>query len=191
MRNRLVIVALLAVAVAYIAIAANPPAPKGTPGGAGEVSLAADQQGNDATQQQQQPGPGGAAAPKKKYDKLPEMKIDKAKMYIATIDTDAGTMVAELYPKIAPQTVNSFVFLAREGFYDGIIFHRVIPGFMIQGGDPTGTGTGGPGYNVPAEFNETKHDRGVLSMARSQDPNSAGSQFFVMHARSGRRRCRN
>jgi peptidyl-prolyl cis-trans isomerase B (cyclophilin B) len=128
----------------------------------------------------------GAAEEKqrKSYDKPPEMKIDVNKTYTATIDTDAGTMVAELYPKIAPNTVNSFVFLAREGFYEGVIFHRVIPGFMIQGGDPTGTGSGGPGYQLKAEFNDTKHDKGVLSMARTSDPDSAGSQFFVMHDRA-------
>ena len=120
----------------------------------------------------------------KQYSAPPPMKIDPNKTYIATIDTTAGTMVAELWPKIAPQTVNSFVFLSREGYYDGIIFHRVIPGFMIQGGDPTGTGTGGPGYKLKAEFNNMKHERGVLSMARTADPNSAGSQFFVMHANS-------
>lgn len=117
----------------------------------------------------------------KKYDAPPEMKIDQNKTYTATIETDAGTMVAELYPKVAPQTVNSFVFLAREGYYEDVIFHRVIPGFMIQGGDPTGTGTGGPGYKLKQEFNEIKHEPGVLSMARTQDPNSAGSQFFIMH----------
>jgi peptidyl-prolyl cis-trans isomerase B (cyclophilin B) len=90
-------------------------------------------------------------------------------------------MTGELYPTEAPGHVNSFTFLAREGFYDGVIFHRVIPGFMIQGGDPTGTGTGGPGYQLKAEFNKKKHTRGVLSAARSASPNSAGSQFFVMH----------
>jgi peptidyl-prolyl cis-trans isomerase B (cyclophilin B) len=120
----------------------------------------------------------------KSYNAPPPMTIDANKTYTATIDTDAGTMTAELYPKIAPQTVNAFVFLAREGFYEGVIFHRVIPGFMIQGGDPTGTGTGGPGYKLKAEFNDMKHERGVLSMARTADPNSAGSQFFVMHANS-------
>jgi peptidyl-prolyl cis-trans isomerase B (cyclophilin B) len=123
-------------------------------------------------------------AKKKTWDKPPEMKIDVNKTYTATIETDAGTMVAELYPKLAPNTVNSFVFLSREGFYNGLIFHRVIPGFMIQGGDPTGTGSGGPGYTLKAEFNETPHDRGILSMARTNDPDSAGSQFFVMHGRS-------
>ena len=120
----------------------------------------------------------------KQYSEPKDQKIDANKSYTATIETDAGTMTAELYPKIAPQTVNAFVFLAREGFYEGVIFHRIIPGFMIQGGDPTGTGTGGPGYKLKAEFNDIKHEKGVLSMARTNDPNSAGSQFFLMHDRA-------
>ncbi len=184
MRNRLVIVALVAVGIAYIAIAANPPTKPGDHVGAVPVPVPAAAPQADAGAAQPLADAGDVSAAKKKYDKPGDMKINPAKTYTATLDTDAGTMTAELYPKIAPQTVNSFVFLAREGFYDGVIFHRVIPGFMIQGGDPTGTGTGGPGYSVKAEFNETKHDRGILSMARSRDPNSAGSQFFVMHARS-------
>ena len=99
---------------------------------------------------------------------------------------DGGEMKGELYPDIAPKTVENFVKLAEEGFYDGLIFHRVIPGFMIQGGCPNGNGMGAPGYSIPGEFtangfqNDLKHDRGVLSMARAMDPNSAGSQFFVM-----------
>ena len=94
---------------------------------------------------------------------------------------------AELYPDIAPKTVENFVSLVQKGFYDGLIFHRVIKGFMIQGGDPDGNGTGGPGYTIPGEFdsngfeNPLKHTKGVLSMARSADPDSAGSQFFIMH----------
>ena len=101
---------------------------------------------------------------------------------------DGGEMKGELYEDIAPKTVENFVKLAEEGFYDGLIFHRVIPGFMIQGGCPDGTGMGGPGYSIPGEFtgngfpNDLKHERGVLSMARAMDPNSAGSQFFVMVA---------
>ena len=97
-----------------------------------------------------------------------------------------GVMVAELYPEVAPNTVNNFLALAGSGFYDGLIFHRVIPGFMIQGGDPMGAGYGGPGYSIKGEFasngfqNTLAHDRGVLSMARSMDPDSAGSQFFIM-----------
>ena len=100
---------------------------------------------------------------------------------------DGGVMKAELYPEIAPATVKNFVDLAAKGFYNGLIFHRVIPGFMIQGGDPEGTGMGGPGYTIKGEFtangfrNDLKHTRGVLSMARAMNPNSAGSQFFIMH----------
>ena len=97
-----------------------------------------------------------------------------------------GTIKAELYPEIAPNTVNNFISLIQKGYYDGLIFHRVIPGFMIQGGCPLGTGTGGPGYSIKGEFagnnfkNDLIHDRGVLSMARTMAPNSAGSQFFIM-----------
>ncbi len=96
-------------------------------------------------------------------------------------------IVVELYPDKAPNTVNNFIALAKSGFYDGIIFHRVIKGFMIQGGDPAGIGTGGPGYHIKGEFsmngfkNDLKHNRGVISMARAGHPNSAGSQFFIMH----------
>ena len=110
---------------------------------------------------------------------------------IVTIEMeDGGIMKAELYPEIAPNTVNSFISLINKGYYDGLIFHRVIPGFMIQGGCPQGIGIGGPGYNIKGEFshngfrNDLKHDRGVLSMARAMHPNSAGSQFFVMVERA-------
>ncbi len=99
----------------------------------------------------------------------------------AEIQTSAGSMTLEFLPRKAPGHVDNFVKLAEKGFYDGTVFHRTIPGFMIQGGCPQGTGTGGPGYNLKAEFNDTPHVRGVLSMARSQDPNSAGSQFFICH----------
>ena len=120
----------------------------------------------------------------KQYPAPPKLAIDQSKTYAATIDTTHGPINVELYAKDAPNHVNSFVFLARDGFYDGAPFHRVIPGFMIQGGDPTGTGTGGPGYKLKAEFNPRKHTRGVLSAARTNDPNSAGSQFFIMHDRA-------
>ena len=108
---------------------------------------------------------------------------------IVTFEMENGDIIkAELYPEVAPNTVNNFVSLVSKGFYDGLIFHRVIPGFMIQGGDPKGVGIGGPGYAIKGEFaanrfqNDLKHSRGVLSMARAMDPNSAGSQFFIMHA---------
>ena len=107
---------------------------------------------------------------------------------IATITMENGSkIVCELYPDIAPESVRNFISLANRGFYNGLIFHRVIPGFMIQGGCPQGTGMGGPGYCIKGEFaangfqNDLKHSRGVLSMARSQAPNTAGSQFFIMH----------
>jgi peptidyl-prolyl cis-trans isomerase B (cyclophilin B) len=99
----------------------------------------------------------------------------------ARIKTRHGDMVLKLYSDVAPKTVKNFCDLTAKGFYNGVIFHRVIKGFMIQGGDPEGTGMGGPGYTIPAEFNPRPHKRGALSMARSQDPNSAGSQFFIVH----------
>ena len=108
---------------------------------------------------------------------------------IVTFTMENGdVMKAELYPDVAPNTVNNFISLVQKGFYDGLIFHRVIAGFMIQGGDPEGSGMGGPGYSIKGEFNyngvenNLKHSRGVLSMARAQHPDSAGSQFFIMHA---------
>ena len=107
---------------------------------------------------------------------------------VVTFEMENGDVIkAELYPEIAPNTVNNFISLVSKGFYDGLIFHRVIPGFMIQGGDPKGSGVGGPGYSIKGEFtanrfpNILKHARGVLSMARTMAPNSAGSQFFIMH----------
>lgn len=108
---------------------------------------------------------------------------------VVTITMENGKQItAELYPATAPNTVANFITLANDGYYDGLIFHRVIPGFMIQGGDPDGNGSGGPGYSIAGEFtgngftNDLKHEEGVLSMARTQDPNSAGSQFFIMAA---------
>ena len=111
---------------------------------------------------------------------------------VVTFEMENGRkMKAELYPEKAPNTVNNFISLVASGFYDGLIFHRVISGFMIQGGDPAGVGTGGPGYNIKGEFamngfkqNDLKHERGVLSMARAMHPDSAGSQFFIMHKNS-------
>ncbi|HET7677269.1 MAG TPA: peptidylprolyl isomerase [Candidatus Limnocylindrales bacterium] len=120
----------------------------------------------------------------KQYSSPPAMTIDPAKSYRATIETSAGTMTAELWPGDTPKTVNNFVFLAREGFYDGVIFHRVISGFMIQGGDPTGTGRGGPGYRFDDEPVRKPYKRGTLAMANA-GPNTNGSQFFIMHADYG------
>ena len=110
---------------------------------------------------------------------------------IVTFEMESGSVIkAELYPEIAPNTVNNFISLIKKGFYNGVIFHRVISGFMLQGGDPDGTGMGGPGYSIKGEFssngfkNNLNHDPGVLSMARTMMPNSAGSQFFIMHKNS-------
>lgn len=113
--------------------------------------------------------------------------MDSPQKEVAVLKTSAGEMVAEFWPEVAPKTVENFKKLAREGFFDGTAFHRIIKGFMIQGGDPNtkdpskeaSYGIGGPGYSIPAEFNDRPHVRGVLSMARSADPNSAGSQFFI------------
>ena len=116
------------------------------------------------------------------WDVPPEMQIDVSKTYHVTIQTNRGDIELDLYPEHAPNTVNNFVFLAGEGFYDGVSFHRVIGDFMIQGGDPSGTGAGGPGYRFDCEVvsNPLKHDRGVISMANA-GPNTNGSQFFITH----------
>jgi len=119
----------------------------------------------------------------KQWNSPPEMQIDPKKTYQATVDTSRGAIQIQFYPQHAPKTVNNFVFLAKEGFYDGITFHRVIGNFMIQGGDPTGTGRGGPGYRFEDELkgNPLTHDTGVLSMANA-GPNTNGSQFFITHS---------
>ena len=116
------------------------------------------------------------------YDRPPEMALDPDKDYHASLVTEKGTVRIRLFAREAPQTVNNFVFLAREGYFDGTTFHRVIEGFMAQGGDPTGTGTGGPGYRIRDEFHpDLRHDRpGILSMANA-GPNTGGSQFFITH----------
>jgi peptidyl-prolyl cis-trans isomerase B (cyclophilin B) len=121
----------------------------------------------------------------KQYSSPPQMSIDANKSYTATFETSRGTIVVDLFPKEAPNTVSNFVFLARDGFYNGTKFHRVIPDFMIQGGDPEGTGRGGPGYKFADEFkgNPHKHQRGSLSMANA-GPNTNGSQFFITHIKT-------
>jgi peptidyl-prolyl cis-trans isomerase B (cyclophilin B) len=119
----------------------------------------------------------------KQWASPPAMQIDPKKTYRATIETDRGTIELELYPQHAPKTVNNFAFLAGEGFYDEVSFHRVIADFMIQGGDPTGTGRGGPGYRFEDETrgNPLRHETGVISMANA-GPNTNGSQFFITHS---------
>src|SRR5512135_2858381 len=117
----------------------------------------------------------------KQWGGPPPLEIDVTRTYVGTIETDKGTIRVELYPRHAPNTVNNFIFLARQGFYDGVAFHRVIPDFMIQGGDPTGSGTGGPGYQFEDEFNDHPVARGALAMANA-GPNTNGSQFFIVTA---------
>ena len=127
------------------------------------------------------PTPTSAPVPgPKTYSSPPSMTIDTSKKYTAFMETEKGTLVLELFAKDAPKTVNNFVFLATEGFYDGSTFHRVIPGFMAQGGDPTGTGMGGPGYKFEDEFTEHTHVAGVISMANA-GANTNGSQFFITY----------
>ncbi len=119
----------------------------------------------------------------KQWNSPPEMQIDPQKNYVVNMETNKGAIEITLYPEHAPQTVNNFVFLVREGFYDGVSFHRVISNFVIQGGDPTGTGRGGPGYRFEDELrgNPLKHETGMLSMANA-GPNTNGSQFFITHS---------
>jgi peptidyl-prolyl cis-trans isomerase B (cyclophilin B) len=119
----------------------------------------------------------------KQYDAQPAMNIETDRVYKVEIETDKGTISLDLFPEFAPVTVNNFVTLAKDGFYDGVTFHRVISNFMIQGGDPTGTGMGGPGYNFKDEFagNPLKHETGSLSMANA-GPGTNGSQFFITHS---------
>jgi peptidyl-prolyl cis-trans isomerase B (cyclophilin B) len=119
----------------------------------------------------------------KQWNNPPDLTIDSAKIYLVTMETNRGTIELELYPEHAPVTVNNFVFLINEGFYDGIKFHRVINNFVIQGGDPTGSGSGGPGYRFQDETygNPLKHGTGYLSMANA-GPNTNGSQFFITHS---------
>ena len=119
----------------------------------------------------------------KEWNKPPAMQIDLKLTYTVTMQTNKGDIVLELYPQYAPKTVNNFVFLVKEGFYDGVTFHRVISNFVIQGGDPTGTGRGGPGYKFEDELrgNPLKHETGMISMANA-GPNTNGSQFFITHS---------
>lgn len=115
----------------------------------------------------------------KRYSEKPAMTIDPAKRYLAHVYTESGHIIINLRPDLAPEHVNSFVFLANDKYFDGLAWHRVIPGFVAQTGDPTGSGGGGPGYNIPLEASDVQFKRGVVGMARTDDPNSAGSQWFI------------
>jgi cyclophilin family peptidyl-prolyl cis-trans isomerase len=133
------------------------------------------------------PNPDGSSAARRRFDASPPMCIDVAKRYTATMETSKGTMTIALDPAAAPQTVNSFVFLARYHYFEGIVFHRIIPGFVVQGGDPTGTGTGGPGYQFADELPKPgRYEIGSLAMANA-GPNTNGSQFFIISGPDGAR----
>ena len=149
----------------------------------GELTASGTEQQSNESEREEQTEPASAGSESNQSQEGTDMKNP-----IATITMkDGGVMKLELYPDVAPNTVKNFISLANSGFYDGLIFHRVIAGFMIQGGDPNGNGMGGPGYSIKGEFtgngftNDLKHSRGVISMARAMDPDSAGSQFFIMH----------
>lgn len=128
------------------------------------------------------PGPTLTATPARQYTSPPPMTIDPARQYFAVITTDKGDIRIELASAAAPQTVNNFVFLAREGFYNGLLFHRVIPGFVAQSGDPTGTGAGGPGYTLPLESSGLSHEAGVIAMAATGGQTLSGSQFYITYS---------
>jgi cyclophilin family peptidyl-prolyl cis-trans isomerase len=153
-------------------------------GAAGGAAGGGEPAGAIATLAETDMAPADPAARADIYTAPAEMGIDgESYAYFATIATNKGNIVVELFPDVAPQHVNSFAFLSEAGFYDGLSFHRVVPGFVIQGGDPTGTGGGGPGYLVPGEFmaeNPVPHRVGSLAMARTPDPNSAGSQWYIV-----------
>ena len=139
--------------------------------------------GDGGAPKSETPASSPALAPTPKtYSERPEVTISADKKYSAVVETTKGKFTIELRPDIALETVNSFIFLAREGFYNGVTFHRVLPGFIAQGGDPTGTGNGGPGYTLPAEFSEEPYVRGTVGMARvGNDVNSGGSQWFIAY----------
>ncbi len=158
MKRKLIVALVLSLTVAACAPSPEPGAPKSTP----------------------PPAPSTPPPARKTYSSPPAMVIDPSKKYTAILETGKGKIVIELFAKDVPRTVNNFVFLAREGYYDGTTFHRVIPDFMAQGGDPTGTGTGGPGYRFADEFTAHKHQIGTLSMANA-GPNTNGSQFFITY----------
>ena len=146
-----------------------------TPAAQQDQAAAAPQQSTE-TESEADPGDGMP----KTYSERPPLALTEGATYYAVFEMEAGgSFEVELFADAAPETVNSFVFLAREGFYDGLTFHRVIDGFVAQGGDPEGTGRGGPGYNVPRELSDHRHVEGAIAMARSQDPDSAGSQFYI------------
>jgi cyclophilin family peptidyl-prolyl cis-trans isomerase len=164
-----------------LAVACGGNSPEGTPTA---TLIPVDSNGSGDPTVTPEPTPTSAATEivlPKQYSSPPSMTIDAEKIYTATLETSEGTMVLELLPKVAPVTVNNFVFLAREGYYDGVPFHRILEGFMVQTGDPTGTGRGGPGYLFEDEPVTLDYVRGAVAMANA-DADTNGSQFFIMHS---------
>jgi peptidylprolyl isomerase len=176
-RRSLLVAVLLAIAALAFAC-------KGSGGGDGDATPTSDL----ATPPAESPAPDASPAvpmpTPMTYAEAPAVTIGEKDKLFANVETVKGAFRIKLRPDLALVNVNSFVFLAREGYYDGVTFHRVLPGFVAQGGDPTGTGSGGPGYNLPDEFSDVKFDRGVVAMANTGAPNSAGSQFFVVYDRA-------
>ena len=182
MKRTLALVAALAAAAAVVACGGGTSnSDKTGTAAAAHRTPSTSSQGTTATNPTQKDG-GSTPVTKKSYSAPPPMTIDVNKKYVATIKTEVGDIKVELYPQDAPVTVNNFVFLAREGFYDGVTFHRVIPGFVAQAGDPEGTGRGGPGYTIKDEVNSRKFLDGTIGMAKTTAPNSAGSQWFIDYA---------
>lgn len=178
-----ILVALAALVALAVACGGDDDVPSGAEAFATDTPAALDEPTDQPTNEC--PAPSGEAPEpdlSKTYSSEPEMTIDTSKNYDAVVHTVRGDFTIHLRPDLAPRHVNSFVFLAREGFYNGVTFHRVLPGFVAQAGDPTGTGSGGPGYTLPAEFtNEVGYTRGTVGMARAADPDSAGSQWFITY----------
>ncbi|WP_409346878.1 peptidylprolyl isomerase [Paenibacillus sp. MBLB4367] len=173
--NKLVLVLMCAMLAAVATACGNKPTASPSPSATNKQVQGGGATPSPSTSPSISPSPAGA----KQWNKAPEMKIDKNKTYVAEVKTNKGAFKIELFAKDAPKTVNNFVFLAKEGFYDGVIFHRIIESFMIQGGDPKGTGSGGPGYKFEDELkNGHSYEPGIVAMANA-GPNTNGSQFFI------------
>ena len=185
-RLRLGIIIAIVFVLALVAIYFASRPSKSAPAGKSKASTTTTAAKAKATAALPCPPASGAATRVTNFPAAPPMCINPALHYTATVTTDIGTFVVTLDPNIAPKTVNNFVYLARYRFYDGVIFHRVIPGFVVQGGDPTGTGTGGPGYTIPDELPKAgQYKIGTVAMANTGAPHTGGSQFFIVVGQSG------
>ncbi|SFI31981.1 Peptidyl-prolyl cis-trans isomerase (rotamase)-cyclophilin family [Paenibacillus sp. UNC496MF] len=185
MKNRTALTVVLSAMLLVAAACGNKPDDTATnnqtnPGTQTETTAGGGSNGGNGNGGGNAGAPNAATGQPKQWSEKPKMAIDAAKSYSATFSTNKGDFTIELYAKDAPETVNNFVFLSKEKFYDGVKFHRIIQSFMIQSGDPTGTGAGGPGYTIPDELNKGyKYEEGVIAMANTGQPDSGGSQFFI------------